>query len=355
MLRTRAFPLPWLLAASLFSLSGPLLADTSTATELAGQLQVDNPDYLKGLQRVAITSFSVQVLTELKASEGGDISNLISGKPNEVSVTMTGHDDKQWPEIVDRYYQTLLQQLQAAGIQVVSAEELQAMPEYKTVRDAGKTSPQLEDAKAGKGMYYGVTTVPMLIQNEQQVFRKSLFSGQGPDDPYMTFGSRFASGFNTGAAQQAEFALAKKLNAHVLKVRFTVVPALLTTSKDFWSGTSVDSKAALSLPGYVNRFVLYSPTGDQSKISLKAAVASSEPVGEMKDTTSSAGTALRTANMVGGMALGFLTGGIAGALKTGGTVSRDYALSVDSKRFNDMLQQELSRTSAAFVGQLKQN
>lgn len=348
-------PLPWLLSASLFALPAPLLADTSSDSDLASQLQIDNPDYLQGLQRVVITSFSVQVLTELKASEGGDISNLISGKPNEVSVSMQGHDDKQWPAIVDGYYQTLLQQLQAAGIQVVSTEELQALPEYKTVRDAGKPSPQLEDAKAGKGMYYGVSAVPMLIQNEQQVFRKSLFSGQGPEDPYMTFGSRFASGFSTGAAQQAEFALARKLNAHALKVRFTVVPALLTTSKGFWTGTSVDSKAALSLPGYVNRFVLYSPNGDQSKISLKAAVASNTPVGEMKDTTSTAGTALRTANMVGGMALGFLTGGIAGALKSGGTVSRDYELTVDSKRFDTMLQQELGRVSAAFVTRLRQN
>lgn len=41
--------------------------------------------------------------------------------------------------------------------------------------------------------------------------------------------------------------------------------------------------------------------------------------------------------------------------QAGGTVSRDYQLTVDNKRFDAMLQQELDRVSAAFVTRLQQN
>ena len=327
-------------------------AEESTAASAAAPaVQVDNPEYLKGLKKVAITSFSVEVLTYLKAGEGGDLGNLISGKPNSVSVTLKGHDAATWQKLVDDYYVALKGQLAAAGIEVIPQEQLNELPEYKSIAGASTASPHEEDAKAGKGLYIGSAGVPMLIQSEDAVFRKGLFS-KPPEDPYMTFGSRFASGFSTSGAQNAEFALAKKLDAHVLKVRFTVVPTLLTTNKGFWVGNSVESKASLSLPTYVNRFVVYSPSGDQSKISLSSPAVSAQTVGEMKDVTSTAGTALRTADAAGGIALGLLTGGIAGAIKAGANVARDYEVIVDSAAFNRMLTEELSSVSQAFVGRL---
>ncbi len=324
----------------------------SARTGPALEIQVDNPEYLKDLKRVAITSFSVEVLTYLKANEGGDLGNLISGKPNSVSVTLKGHDSATWQKLVDDYYAVLLAQLAKAGIEVVPQEQLREWPEYRTIAGAGTASPHEEDAKAGKGLYIGSGGVPMLIQSEDAVFRKGLF-GKPPEDPYMTFGSRFSSGFTTGGAQNAEFALAKKLDAHVLKVRFTVVPTLLTTNKGFWVGNSIESNASLSLPTYVNRFVIYSPSGDSSKVSLAAPAVGRNTVGEMRDTTSAAGTALRAADTAGGVALGLLTGGIAGAIKAGANVAKDYEVIVDGAAFNQMLTEELSSVSMAFVGKLK--
>lgn len=324
----------------------------ATATDLASLVQTDNPEYLKGLKRVVISSFSVEIMTYLKAGDGGDLGNLISGKPNSVSVTLKGHDSASWQAVVDNYYKKLLKQFEAAGIEVVSAETLQDIPEYKTIIGAASTTPHEEDAKAGKGVYLGTAGVPMLIQSEQNVFRKSLFS-KPVEDLYMTKGSQFTSGFATAGVQDAEFALAKKLNAHVVKVRFTLLPTALTKNKGFWVGTSVESKASLSLPTYVNRFIIYSPTGDQSKISVGTPVVSSKTVGEMVEVTSAGGKALRAADTVGGIALGLLTGGIGGAIKAGANVAKDYEVTVDNAAFNDMLLEELGNVSDAFVKQLK--
>jgi hypothetical protein len=348
-----AYALAGLLASPVSHAEDVAAAAAQTPSPAAIPVQTDNPEYLKTLKRVAVTSFSVEILTYLKASEGGDLGNLISGKPNSVSVTLKGHDAASWQPLVDNYYRQLLSQLEAAGIEVVPPEKLQELAEYKTIVEAAKPTPHEEDAKAGKGLYLGTAGVPMLIQNEQNVFRKSLFSGKAPEDLYMTFGSKFSSGFATAGVQNAEFALAKKLDAHVLKVRFTVVPTMLTTTKGFWVGKSVDSKASLSLPSYVNRFVVYSPEGEQSKISLSEALASSKTVGEMNEITSTGGKALRTADTVGGIALGLVTGGIAGAIKAGANVAKDYEVVVDNTSFNQMLVEELGATSQSFVKQLK--
>ncbi|MEF8703124.1 MAG: hypothetical protein V5B32_07730 [Candidatus Accumulibacter sp. UW26] len=324
----------------------------SDRDDLSKIVKVEKNEALSNLKKVVITSFSVEVLTYLKAGGSGDLGNLISGKPNSVSVNLKGHDIGTWPDMVNQYYGQLVKQLESSGIEVIRPESLQDDADYKTILEAGKPSSHEEDAKAGKGLYFGVDKVPMLIQNEQNVFRGSPFS-KPPEDLYMTFGSQFAAGFSTASAQNAEYALARKLDAHALKVRFTVVPTSLTTTKGFWVGTAVDSKASLSLPTHVNRFVVYSPSGDQGKISLSAPAVGKQTVGEMKEITSTAGTALRAADTAGGIALGFLTGGIGGALKAGANVAKDYEVSVDNAAFNQMLVEELSAVSLAFVSQLK--
>ena len=320
--------------------------------ELSKIVKVEKGEALGNLKKVVITSFSVEVLTYLKAGGSGDLGNLISGKPNSVSVTLKGHDSATWPDLVTQYYGQLTSQLEAGGVEVIKPETLQDDADYKTILEASNASPHEEDAKAGKGLYFGIAKVPMLIQSEENVFRGGLFS-KPPEDLYMTFGSKFSAGFSTASAQNAEYALAKKLDAHALKVRFTVVPTSLTTTKGFWVGTSVDSKASLSLPTYVNRFVVYSPSGDQAKISLSAPAVGQQTVGEMKDATSAGGTALRAVDTAGGIALGLLTGGIGGALKAGANVAKDYEVTVDNAAFNKMLLEELSAVSQVFVSQLK--
>jgi hypothetical protein len=251
----------------------------SDRDDLSKIVKVEKNEALSNLKKVVITSFSVEVLTYLKAGGSGDLGNLISGKPNSVSVNLKGHDIGTWPDMVNQYYGQLVKQLESSGIEVIRPESLQDDADYKTILEAGKPSSHEEDAKAGKGLYFGVDKVPMLIQNEQNVFRGSPFS-KPPEDLYMTFGSQFAAGFSTASAQNAEYALARKLDAHALKVRFTVVPTSLTTTKGFLGrGPRVDSKASLSLPTHVNRFVVYSPSGDQGKISLSAPAVGKQTVG----------------------------------------------------------------------------
>ena len=118
-------------------------------------------------------------------------------------------------------------------------------------------------------------------------------------------------------------------------------------------GSSVESQASLSLPTYVNRFVLYSPRGDQSRVTLSAPAVGRKTVGAMKEVTSGVSSTLRTANAVGGVAFGLLTGGLGGALRAGANVVKDYEVEVDPESFNLMLSEELERVSDGFVKQLK--
>jgi len=79
----------------------------------------ERPAALRGLSRVAITSFAVEYMTFLEAKTEGNWGNLIGNKPNDVSVKMVGQDTSGWQRVVDAFYDQLVRDLTAAGIEVV--------------------------------------------------------------------------------------------------------------------------------------------------------------------------------------------------------------------------------------------
>jgi hypothetical protein len=206
----------------------------------------ERPEALRGLARVAITSFALEYMTFLEAKTEGNWGNLIGNKPNDVSVKMVGQDTSGWQPVADAFYDRLVADLEAAGFEVVPQEQVRAAARYAAIAKAAETVPREVSGRAGKGTYYGARDLPVLIQDEAAVFKRGFQLGKPPEDLYMSVGTKIAAGFTTAGAMNAERALAKELGAHVLKVRLTVLPTQVSADHSFWVGGHVTTRASRS-------------------------------------------------------------------------------------------------------------
>jgi hypothetical protein len=324
-------------------------ADAAPKPSVAEFVLAERPEALRGVKRVAITTFSVEYMTFLEAKVEGNWGNLIGNKPNDVSVKMVGHDPAGWQVVVDEFYDRLVADLTAAGIEVVPQEELRAAKEYAAVAKAATELPKEVSGRAGKGTYYGARDLPVLIQDEVQIFRQGFkFGGRPPEDLYMGVGTKIAAGFSTAGVMNAERALAKKLDAHVLKVRMTVLPTQVSQDHDFWVGGHVETKAAVSLVPFVNRYLFYTPGGKDARISVKQDLVSTRAAGELVDTTSG----LSKANQVAGVGLRVL--GALSGLSTPGAIgkSKDYEFEVDNAAYPGVVAETLTTAHELFLARL---
>ena len=125
-------------------------AQPAPALSAEDYVLAEKPEALRGISRVAITTFSVEYMTSLEAKTEGDWGNLIANKPNNVSVKMTGHDPAGWQAVVDSFYEKLVVDLTAAGIEVVPQETLRAQPDYATIAKAALPLPKEIAGRAGR-------------------------------------------------------------------------------------------------------------------------------------------------------------------------------------------------------------
>jgi hypothetical protein len=327
-------------------------AEPAPKPSVADFVLAERPEALRGIRRVAITTFSVEYMTFLEAKVEGNWGNLIGNKPNDVSVTMLGHDQAGWQAVVDAFYDRLVADLTAAGIEVVPQAEVRAAKEYAAIAKAATPLPKEVKGRAGKGTYYGARDLPVVIQNETAVFRqqafKIQFGGKPPEDLYTGLGATFASGFASSGVTPAEHQLAKKLDAHVLKVRMTVLPTQVSADHNFWVGGHVETKAAVSLVPFVNRYLFYTPAGKDARLSIKQDLVSTRAAGELVDKTS----VLSKANQVAGVGLRVM-GALAG-LSTPGAIgkSKDYEFTVDNAAYPGVVAETLTTAHELFLARL---
>jgi len=161
-------------------------------------------------------------------------------------------------------------------------------------------------------------------------------------------GSKLASGFKTAGAMNAERALAKELDAHVLKVRLTVLPTQVTADHGFWVGGHVTTRAAVSLVPFVNRYLLYGPDGKDARLSLAKDLVSENAAGELVDTTSAASKAGQVAG-VGLRVFGALSG-----VSTPGAIgkSKDYEFRIDNAAYPTAVADTLRTAHQLFLQEL---
>jgi hypothetical protein len=331
-----------------------LATPPAPALSAADYVLAERPEALRGISRVAITTFSVEYMTFLEAKTEGDWGNLIANKPNNVSVKMTGHDPAGWQAVVDSFYEKLVADLTAAGIEVVPQETLRAQPDYATIAKAALQLPKEIAGRAGKGTYYSAGGLPAVIQDEVTVFRQGfklkggLFGGKPPEDLYTGAGTKLASAFSNGRVMPAERAIAKKLDAHVLKVRLTVLPTQVSADHSFWVGGHVETNAAVSLVPFVNRYLFYAPNGKEARLSIKQDLVSTRPTGQLKDVTSVGSKAAQVAGVglrVAGALYGLSTPGAIGKAK-------DYEFAVDNTTYPSVVGETLTTAHELFMQQL---
>lgn len=293
----------------LFSCAFLVLSSTTLAADfmLNGDLKaqaeqfvkVENAEHLVGIKKVAITSFMVDFVTELQHSKAISGLGLAMGGDSDVSIKLIGANNEQFQAIAEKLYAETVEQLTAKGIEVVGKDALAALPEFTELSSRGLTPlPSLEDAKAGKGLFFTAQGLPLYHMDEKAFITSFNPFDKPQEDNFLTFGSRFSSGFSAGQNADLEEKIAQKLNASVLKVRLTLLGGQLKPDTSFWStGGKVSTRAAASFASMVNRYAFITPQGKKARVSLKEAIGTDD-VGELVNVTTGATKAADTAKTI---------------------------------------------------------
>lgn len=126
-------------------------------------ISVLSADNMKGYKRVAIASFTVQ-FTEAQVGEVKNRAKLGTAGGvtlHQVKSRVVGVDfsdalsRSRMQEATNALYQDLIKEIQAAGVELVPPEKLQAAPSFKTFLAQTPQTPREEDAEAQKGSGHG--------------------------------------------------------------------------------------------------------------------------------------------------------------------------------------------------------
>jgi hypothetical protein len=234
-----------LAAACSISFGGLFAADFGTPA-----IEVVDASALKGVKRVAVTSFTVQYVT----SQVWDTSYTTGGQPGNRtgSLQFVGQgggfdvgsalDPAKMQSTTDKLYQGFLTDLQSAGFDVVSAEQLAASKAYKAYVANAPSTPRKEEAEAQKGngagaitsVFYTPPGVPMVLGEKIDHLTTGSF-GSSVTDPTLTFTGRF--GLYTTNWPYYDKDVQKELSAATLHVRLYVPLAhVQVASGSFWGG-----------------------------------------------------------------------------------------------------------------------
>lgn len=338
----------FLAAACCLTLGTAGAADLDPAGNIKAQaekfVKVDNPEYLSAIKRVVITNYMVDFVSELKYTKSLSGLEAMIGADSDVSIKLVGSNNEQFQAITEKFYQQTVEQLKAQGIEVVTVEELKALPEFTDLAANGVTPvPSEQDAAAGKGLFFTAQGLPLQLSDETQFIPTFTppFTKPKKDD-FLTFGTRFSGGFSAGQAQYVEEKIAKKLGASILKVRLTVLGGQLTPDTSFWSGGKVSTRAAASFVDFVSRYAFITPDGNKARVALKE-IAETGDIGELVNTTSDGTKTVDTAKNVALVALNVVSiaarlGGVGGTGGIGGFSSTsEYECRVQPESFEKAL------------------
>ena len=338
----------FLAAACCLTLGTAGAADLDPAGDIKAQaekfVKVDNPEYLSAIKRVVITNYMVDFVSELKYTKSLSGLEAMIGAASDVSIKLVGSNNEQFQAITEKFYQQTVEQLKAQGIEVVSVEELKALPEFAELAANGVTPvPSEQDAAAGKGLFFTAQGLPLQLSDETQFIPTFTPPFVKPKkDDFLTFGTRFSGGFSAGQAQYIEDKIAKKLDASILKVRLTVLGGQLTPDTSFWSGGKVSTRAAASFVDFVSRYAFITPDGNKARVALKE-IAETGDIGELVNTTSDGTKTVDTAKNVALVALNVVSiaarlGGAGGVGGIGGfSATTEYECRIQPESFEKAL------------------
>lgn len=183
-----------LIAISLASPHAVQAADFGTPV-----IDIVDASTLKGVKRVAVTSFTVQYVTSQvwdtsHTTGGGRTGNLqYIGQGGSFDVGNALNPAKM-QSTTDKLYQGFLTDLQGAGFDVVSAEQLASSKAYKAYAANAPATPRKEESESQKSngagaitsVFYTPPGVPLVLGDKFDHLNTGRF-GSNVNDPTLTF------------------------------------------------------------------------------------------------------------------------------------------------------------------------
>ena len=200
---------------------------------------------LKGIKRVAVASFTVQYVTSqvwdtTHTTGGGRSGNLqIAGQGGGFDIA-SALEPARMQSTTELLYQGFLSDLQSAGFDVVSAEQLASSKTYKAFAANSPATPRKEEAEAQKSngagaitsVFYTPPGVPLVLGDKFDHLSTGTF-GSNVGDPTLTFAGRLS--LYTTNWPYYDKDVQKELDAATLHVRLYVPLAhVQVASGSFW-------------------------------------------------------------------------------------------------------------------------
>jgi hypothetical protein len=329
-------------------------AAPSAATAASVAMNVDNPALLKGIKRVAIAGFTVDIVEHMEATADIAGAELLTGAPSDVSITLVGIDKTHYQAMVDAMYDKVAADLKAQGFEVMEHSELVANPEFQKIQSANSGEAREVKSPAGTNDYYSARGLPMLLVDEGALISKPMFA-KHERDPYLSMGAALAGAFSMrGLYQLGE--LGKSLNVSMITVRVTLLGGQAKIDKAFWKTAASGSvDAAMAYVPLYNRILVLDGTSDKARVSLKEQTGTAK-VGELVNVTSTEHKAAETAGNVAiaaGRALsafGVLRGVPANSIKYNNSVR--YEIRLEQAPFEKAVGDSFAKVSEGLAAEL---
>jgi hypothetical protein len=260
------------------------------ASVAADFIKSDRLSALAGVKKVAIANFRVEFAVENSSKAQSSGSKGWSSSASDVK--LAGIDDEQRRAITDQLYDKLVQDLSAAGLEIVPYDTLREAEAYKAMAPVLKTSLEPVGTRQGKSVFVGARGMPTYFTN---------------DDRHLGLGA-LLGGISTVQPQNHEPAIAKALDAAVL--RATLVVAFAEQSKSgglFRSASSVETKLGLAIVPELTQYLFVTPDGSKARVYLANAVVLPDDVLTLRDTTTQSE---KTTQVVANLITGLLAGGV---------------------------------------------
>jgi len=220
-------------------------------------IEVVDAAALKGIKRVAVTSFTVQYVTSqvwdtsftsggagygVKGPGGSFVGTGIRQTAGQGGGFDIGGalDPAKMQSTTDKLYQGFLTDLQAAGFDVVTPDQLANSKAYKAYLANAPKTPRKEEAEAEKGngagaitsVFYTPAGVPLVLGDKFDHLAAGRF-GSNVNDPTLTFSGRMS--LYTTNWPYYDKDVQKELGAATLHVRLYVPLAhVQVASSSFW-------------------------------------------------------------------------------------------------------------------------
>jgi hypothetical protein len=240
---THSFARIFIGVACILGLSSAHAADFGTPV-----LEMVDASTLKGIKRVAVTSFTVQYVTsqvwDTSYTTGGGPGNRTGslqyvGQGGGFDIT-TSLDPAKMQSTTEKLYQGFLNDLASAGFDVVSAEQLASSKAYKAYAANSPTTPRKEEAESQKSngagaitsVFYTPPGVPLVLGDKFDHLSTGRF-GSNVSDPTLTFAGSLS--LYTTNWPYYDKDVQKELSAATLHVRLYVPLAhVQVASGSFW-------------------------------------------------------------------------------------------------------------------------